>query len=221
MRRFDVRPLLVHRKGAIGFRDYAWRTLTQQGRASTAYKRGDLKWQTTLPVHKPRYRETLAKIEEVGWRQVERVDHPRVRRTDVTPRTDGGHDVTKPVTQDATFYFVRDQPLDDDEDTWQPQAGSSSWSTESDLRSASEMPPLQPRPGWYPTGQGLSMVGWGSMGPLYQRQPPPPHLFYGAAPTGMRPAEHALHCFPTFFTAGMWAPGWIFLAWRKRNRTGA
>jgi hypothetical protein len=201
----------------MGFREWAWRTLTERGRAWTAYERGDLKWQTTLPVHKPGYRATLKEIEEVGWRQVERVDHPPVRRTDVTPRSDGGHDVAKTVTQDATFYFIRDEQSEDD-DSWEPQAAAAP--TQADSGFASAMPPRRPPPGWYPTSQGFRWWDGTQWGSRHHAQPFPPPLVYAAAPRGMTPAEHVLHLVLTFFTAGIWAPVWIFLAWRKRNRAG-
>lgn len=205
----------------MGFRDWAWRNLTEQGRAFTAYERGDLEWQTTLPVHNPAYRDRLREIEEVGWRQVERVDHPRVRTTDVTPRSDGGHDVTKTVTQDATFYFVRDDLPDDHDDSSDPQVEHRARWAESDVRRSGEMPARQPPPGWYPTGQGLRWWDGARWGPLHQPHPYTPRDFHTGAPTGMRPAEHVLHLFLTFITAGLWAPVWIFLSWRKRDRATA
>jgi hypothetical protein len=100
----------VRRRLAGQHQEESQRMRTPEGRARHAYERGDLEFETTLRVETPGYRRTLSDIEESGWRQVERVDHPPIKTTTSTPRYDGGHEVVKTLTQEATFYFVRDDP---------------------------------------------------------------------------------------------------------------
>jgi hypothetical protein len=81
--------------------------MTRDGQAWQAYERGDSEFETTLRVDNPSYRRTLKQIEARGWRLDERVDHAPVKTTTTTPKPDGGHEVIRTVTQEATFYFVR------------------------------------------------------------------------------------------------------------------
>lgn len=82
---------------------------TPQGHAHTAYQEGRPEYVATLRVEPPLYAETVRMIESVGWSLSDRTDHPRVRTTEVSPRPDGGHEVTRSAVRDATFRFVRPQ----------------------------------------------------------------------------------------------------------------
>jgi hypothetical protein len=77
--------------------------MTHDGRAWEAHERGDQEFEVTISVDNSRYMRTVREIEAHGWRRVKRVDHPYVRRTDVTPRPDGSHKVVRTKTQNATF----------------------------------------------------------------------------------------------------------------------
>lgn len=88
-------------------REQAWQAMTPDDQAWHAYQRGDVVFETTMRVEDPSYRRTVAEIVACGWQFKEQVNHPEVRRKASTRNLDGGHDVIRTVTQDATFYFVR------------------------------------------------------------------------------------------------------------------
>jgi hypothetical protein len=78
----------------------------------------------TLEILQPGHERMLDDIASVGWRLDRQVRHPRVRTTDVTPKWDGSHEVVKTVTQQATFYFVREV---DPNSAWRPTPAAPTW----------------------------------------------------------------------------------------------
>ena len=184
-----------------GPRDWAWRTMTAWGEAWRANKSGLRTYEVTLEVLEPGYKQTLVDITSVGWRLHDQFEHPRVKVTDVTPKSDGGHEVVRTESQKTTFYFVRDEthptpPVE--------QAESSARWPE----------------GWYQTEHGWRWWDGAQWTQPHVGHPQEPYsqLSYGTAMAGMSNGEHVLHLLLTLFTCGLWAPAWILLA-RKRRST--
>lgn len=184
----------------MGIRDWVWRRLTAHGRAREAYEKGYSTYEVTLEILKPGYRRTLEDITSVGWRLDSEVKHPRVRTTDVTPRSDGGHKVVKTVSQKTTFYFVREgnhPPAPVERPT-----SSGTWQA-----------------GWYQTEHGWR---WWDGTLWTQPYNAPPEWAYSEANheagySGFSNGEIVLHLVLTMFTCGLWVPVWIRLARKRRG----
>lgn len=196
----------------MGIRDWAWRRLTAHGRAFDAYEKGHATYEVTLEILQPGYQRTLDEIASVGWRLNRQVTHPRVRTTNVTPRSDGGHDVVKTVTQKATFYFVRDV---DPDLAWRPNPAAPPAAA---ARPAPAPPPVPTWPaGWYQTEHGQQ---WWDGTRWVAPQPPWPlndSANYESGYAGFSNGEILLHLTLSFFTCGLWVPVWIHLARSRRE----
>lgn len=83
---------------------------TPSGYAHSMYEAGYSEIRLTLRVEPPEHLDTIQQVEQTGWDLAERLYHPRVKTTEVTPTHDGGHEVTRTSTRDATFLFVRKRP---------------------------------------------------------------------------------------------------------------
>lgn len=183
----------------MGIRDWVWRTLTEHGRAWEAYEKSDSTYEVTLEILEPGYRRTLEDITSVGWRLDSEFKHPRVRMTDVTPKSDGGHEVVRTVSQKTTFYFVRAgnhlAPVE-------RPASSSTWGA-----------------GWYQTDHGWRW--WDGMQWTQSYTAPPEWAYrevnreagYSSSSSG----EIALHLVLTMITCGLWVPVWMRLARKRRG----
>lgn len=191
----------------MGFRDWAWRTLTAHGRAYDAYEQGHATYDVTLEILKPGYQRTLDDIASVGWRLDSQVTHARVKMTDVTPKSDGSHEVVKTVSQKATFYFVRDSVREQNHppNPVEQRASTPTWQA-----------------GWYQTEHGL--LWWdGTQWAQPHATPPLPaynEADYEAGYSGFSNGEIVLHLGLTFFTCGLWVPFWIRLARKRRSGVG-
>ena len=125
----------------------------------------------------------------------------------MTPKSDGGHEVVKTVTQQATFYFVRDVVP---EQAWRPTPAAPP-------RVAP--PPAAPTwpAGWYPTQHGQQWWDGTRWAPPHPPQPTYDAVDYESGYTGFSNGEIVLHLGLTFFTCGLWVPFWIRLARRRRE----
>ncbi|WP_156391572.1 MULTISPECIES: hypothetical protein [unclassified Nocardioides] len=179
--------------------NWAWR-MTAQGMASTAYERGDRTYSVTLDVLTPGHTRALAAIASAGWRLDDKIEYPRVKNTKVTPKPDGTHDVVRTVSQNATFYFVRND-------------------NQSTSSIAQVAPPATWPANWYQTAHGWRWWDGTQWAHPYVSQPQLPYqqapYGYRTAMAGMSNGEHVLHLVLTFFSCGLWAPVWIVLAIKK------
>lgn len=183
----------------MGLRDWAWRKLSAHGRALDAYERGLATHQVTLEVLTPEYKRTLEEIASVGWRLNDQFEHPRVKLTDVTPKSDGGHEVVRTESQKTTFYFVREanRPVPAVEQ----------------VQSSAHWPA-----GWYETQQGLCWWDGAQWTQFYSpTRWPYQQASDGTSNTGMSSREHVLHFVMTLLTCGVWAPAWVLLARRRKH----
>lgn len=99
----DTRP----NRGLVWL-DWALNALTTDGRAHSAYERGDAEYEVKLRIDDGSQLRRVQEIEAQGWRQVREVRHRQEKQTNVTAHSDGTHTVIRSSTQHATYYFVRD-----------------------------------------------------------------------------------------------------------------
>lgn len=83
--------------------------LTDIGRAHKAFERGDGTFEATIRIDRGGYHSTVEGIKERGWILVQ--ERTNRQKKVPTAHSDGTHTVK--VSQTATFYFIRDVPLDE------------------------------------------------------------------------------------------------------------
>lgn len=181
----------------MSLRYWAWSSITAHVRARAAYERGLDTFNVTLEVLLPGYTSTLDNITSIGWRLVDKFEHPRIKTTKVTPRSDGTHRVVRTQSQKTTFYFVRDDP------------------PATPPIEHAEPSPTWP-PGWYKLDRDWQWWDGSQWVDANAVHPQPAQGHPHDAP-GMSTSRHLLHFILTFFTCGLWAPVWIVLARRQRK----